>query len=165
MSFETDPPSVSEVKARIESTVPRHPWLVAIEEGRTIGFAYAGPHRARAAYRWAVDVSAYVEPARQRTGVGRALYTALPAIVEAQGHRSAHAGIALPNPASVTFHETFGFEPVGVYKGVGWKLGKWQDVGWWQLLFDGTGDTTIPSSPVGVDRLEPKLLRALLDRF
>jgi len=79
-----------------------------------------------------VEVSAYVHPDRRRRGVGRSLYTALLAVLVLQGYREACAGITLPNPASVGLHQALGFDPVGVYRRVGWKLGCWHDVGWWQ---------------------------------
>lgn len=97
------------------------------------GYAYAGLHRSRAAYRWAADVSVYVSPAHHRTGVGRELYEALFDTLRNQGVRVVCAGVTLPNEASVGLHEAMGFTPVGVYRNIGWKLGQWHDVGWWQL--------------------------------
>jgi phosphinothricin acetyltransferase len=98
------------------------------------GFAYGGPHRTRAAYRWSVDVTVYVAEQARGHGVGRALYGALlPALAE-RGFHAAFAGIALPNPGSVALHEAVGFTPLGVYREVGFKLGRWHDVGWWQRL-------------------------------
>jgi len=87
----------------------------------------------RAAYQWSVDTSVYVDDAWRRSGVGRGLCLSLLAILGAQGFFNAFAGIALPNPASVALHEAVGFEPLGVYRRVGFKLGAWRDVGWWQL--------------------------------
>lgn len=156
VSFETEPPSGSEMTRRITAGLPVHPWLVAEDEGGVQGYAYAGPYRTRAAYRWAVDVSAYVHRDHHRRSVGRTLYTALLGILEAQGYRRAHAGIALPNPASVGLHVSTGFELVGIYREVGWKLGRWHDVGWWQRRL-GTGDEA-PTEPRGVDEIEPEVL-------
>ncbi|RZS80107.1 phosphinothricin acetyltransferase [Motilibacter rhizosphaerae] len=113
---------------------PRLPWLVAEREGEVVGFAYAAAHRARAAYRWSVDVSVYLHDSERRRGTGRALYTRLLPEVRALRYVSVYAGIALPNPGSVGLHESFGFVPVGVYRNVGWKHGQWRDVGWWQLV-------------------------------
>jgi phosphinothricin acetyltransferase len=119
------------MRRRIETTLARHPWLVADDDG-VLGYAYATQHRSRAAYDWSVDVSVYLAPPARGRGLGRALYTALLDLLAVQGHANAFAGIALPNPASVALHETLGFTPVGVYRAVGWKLGSWHDVGWWQ---------------------------------
>ena len=133
ISFESEPPTADEMRLRIEGTLERYPWLVCERRGRVLGYAYAGAHGSRAAYRWSVDVSVYVHEEAHRTGVGRALYTSLFATLDLQGFYNAYAGATLPNPASVGLHESVGFRPVGVYRGVGYKLGAWHDVGWWHL--------------------------------
>jgi L-amino acid N-acyltransferase YncA len=140
-TFETTPPDAAEFGRRMLSP-PRLPWLVAesvaagsgpVQSGATVlGFAYAARHRERAAYRWSADVSVYLAADACGRGIGRALYGELLPIVASLGYVSAFAGIALPNPASVRLHESMGFEPVGVYRDVGFKLGAWRDVGWWQ---------------------------------
>ena len=136
ISFETTPPSVDEMAGRLAKTLARFPWLVAEVAGETdgdmAGYAYASAHRERAAYQWAADVSVYLRPDERGRGIGRALYTALFAILRAQGYINVCAGIALPNPASVALHEAMGMTPVGVYRQVGYKAGAWHDVGWWQ---------------------------------
>jgi phosphinothricin acetyltransferase len=134
ISFELEPPGVAEIEQRLQKTLEMFPWLVCEDKGQVIGYAYAGKHRERAAYRWAVDVSAYVKEGFRGTGVGRALYAALLPILAEQGFYNAFAGIALPNPASVGLHEAAGFTPLGVYRQVGYKLGAWHDVGWWQRV-------------------------------
>ena len=133
VSFELEPPTAGEMRRRIGATLKRYPWLVCGRQGRVLGYAYAGAHGSRAAYQWSVDVSIYVREGAHRTGVGRALYTSLFAILELQGFYNAYAGATLPNPASVGLHEAMGFRPVGVYRGVGYKMGAWHDVGWWHL--------------------------------
>ncbi len=132
-SFETDVPTAAEFAARIADTLPHRPWLVAVDRARVLGYAYAGSHRARAAYGWSVEPSIYVSSAARRRGVARALYTALFAALRAQGFANAYAGITLPNAGSVALHERFGFAPVGVYPRIGFKHGRWHDVGWWRL--------------------------------
>jgi L-amino acid N-acyltransferase YncA len=133
ISFEIEPPGTDEMRRRIEETLKHFPWLVCEREREVIGYAYAGAHRPRAAYRWSVEVSAYVRSDARRRGVGRALYASLFAVLALQGFYNAYAGITLPNPPSVGLHEAVGFRPVGVYRGVGYKLGAWRDVGWWEL--------------------------------
>ena len=134
VSFELDPPDAGEMARRIADYGPTHGWLVAESGGSVAGYAYGSPHRARAAYSSSCDVAVYVDPAHSRLGIGRALYEALlPALAE-RGFHAAFAGIALPNDASVGLHEAMGFTPVGIYREVGWKLGQWRDVGWWQRL-------------------------------
>ena len=133
VSLEEDPPDAAELMRRISEVTTRYPWLMAEEQGELIAFAYASPHRLRAAYRWAADVSVYVDPRHHRRGVARALYQRLLADLGAQGFHVACAGITVPNPASVALHESLGFQPVGVYRRIGYKCGAWRDVGWWQL--------------------------------
>ena len=134
ISFELEPPRVPEMRQRIMKTLTRLPWLVCEQDGEIRGYAYASLHRTRAAYQWSIDVSVYVHEIARRTGVGRAVYGSLCKLLAMQGFYNAYAGITLPNPASVGFHESMGFQPVGVYRAVGYKLGKWHDVGWWQLV-------------------------------
>jgi phosphinothricin acetyltransferase len=110
-----------------------HVWLVAERDGKVVGYAYGGRHRDRAAYDRTAEVSAYIDNAAQRSGLGRRLYTELFARLRDRGFRLLVAGITLPNDASVGIHEALGFERVGVYKNVGFKNGEWWDVGWWQL--------------------------------
>ena len=130
ISFETEPPSAAEMAQRIRAA---HIWLVAERDGKVVGYAYGGQHRSRAAYNWTVEVSAYVDRSAHRTGVGRLLYSELFDQLKARGFRLLVAGITLPNDASVAIHEALGFEPVGVYRNIGYKAGQWWDVGWWQL--------------------------------
>jgi phosphinothricin acetyltransferase len=133
-SFELVPPTAAEMAARIAAVLAWAPWLVLERNGEIAGYAYAGRHNVRAAYQWSVDTSVYVGEAHRGAGVGRALYERLLDLLRRQGFYVAHAGITLPNPASVRLHESFGFQPVGVYPAVGWKFGAWRDVGWWQRL-------------------------------
>lgn len=154
ISFETAPPSVDEMAGRLAKTLTRFPWLVAETEGDMAGYAYASAHRERAAYQWAADVSIYLREDQQRRGVGRALYTALFAILRAQGYVNVYAGIALPNPASVALHEAMGMTPVGVYHHVGYKSGAWHDVGWWQGPLQDLVDD--PNPPCALFNLAPR---------
>jgi phosphinothricin acetyltransferase len=132
ISFELEPPSATEMGRRIHATVETLPWLVCHEGDEPLGYAYASTHRARAAYRWSVEVSVYVAGHQRGRGVGAGLYEALLALLELQGFHRALAGITLPNPASVALHEHVGFTAVGVYREVGFKRGAWHDVGWWE---------------------------------
>jgi len=119
---------------RISKYGASHAWLVAERDGAVSGYAYGSPHRERAAYSSSCDVAVYVDPAHAREGIGRALYAQLLPLLATRGFHAAFAGIALPNEGSVALHETMGFTPVGIYREVGWKLGGWRDVGWWQRL-------------------------------
>ena len=132
-SFETEAPSVQTMRTRIIDTLEHLPWLVALDaQGHVSGYVYASKHRERPAYQWSVDTTAYVREDCRGRGVGKQLYGELfKRLIEA-GYFQAFAGIALPNPASVALHEAVGFVTVGIYRDVGFKLGRWCDVGWWQ---------------------------------
>jgi phosphinothricin acetyltransferase len=133
ISFEDVAPTAEELRLRIERVTERFPWLVAEDGGAVLGYAYACAHRERAAYRWAADVAVYIAEGSHRRGIGRALYGHLLELLARQGVQVACGGVTLPNDASVALHEACGFEPVGIYHRIGWKLGAWRDVGWWQL--------------------------------
>ncbi len=132
VSFELVPPTELEMRQRIEQTLQTHPWLIYEERGEILGYAYASQHRTRQAYQWSVDVSAYVHERWRGKGIGKALYTSLFALLRLQGFYNVYAGIALPNAASVALHEAMGMRQVGIYQQVGYKQGRWHDVGWWQ---------------------------------
>lgn len=132
-SFEEVRPTPARLGERIARTQANYPWLVAERDGEVVGYAYACPHRERPAYRWAVETSVYIAAGERRRGTGRALYAELFERLRRQRFQVACAGITLPNQASVALHEEAGFEPVGVYRRIGWKDGSWRDVGWWQL--------------------------------
>ncbi len=130
VSFEARPPTVEEMAGRISAA---YAWVVAEHEGVTLGYAYASPHRERAAYRWAADVAVYIDADHHRASVGRTLYTQLFAQLRAIGLWTLCAGITQPNDASNGLHRAMGFVPVATYKRIGWKAGAWHDVQWWQL--------------------------------
>ena len=124
------------------SAPPRLPWLVAERRGEAVGYCYAARHRARPAYRWSVECSVYLADHERGQGTAKALYGPLLEQLRALGYVTAFAGITLPNPASVRFHESMGFEPIGVFGNVGFKRGVWHDVGWWQRALQ-----ALPAAP------------------
>lgn len=132
ITFELDPPSAAEMAERIATAQRAHAWLVFEDEGRVVGYSYAGEMKSRAAYRWSCEVSVYLEAGRRRTGAGRALYEALFDRLVERGYRTAVAGLTLPNEASTRLHRALGFETVGTYRRIGWKHGQWHDVAWLQ---------------------------------
>jgi L-amino acid N-acyltransferase YncA len=152
ISFETEPPDEEAIRRRLDETLPAYPWLVCEIGGVVAGYAYASRHRDRAAYRWSVDTSVYVDESHRRSGVGRGLYTSLFTILVAQGFFNAYAGITLPNPGSVALHEALGFQPIGIYRNVGFKLSAWRDVGWWQLPLQERRDS--PEVPLDLMTLQ-----------
>jgi L-amino acid N-acyltransferase YncA len=132
ISFETEPPTAADMARRIAEAQREHAWLVLEDGGTVTGYAYGGPFMSRAAYRWSATVSIYLDGSRRGSGGGRALYEALAERLGVRGIRTMLAGVALPNEASEGLHRALGFEPVGTYRRVGWKQGRWHDVAWYQ---------------------------------
>lgn len=143
VTFDVQAPTPEEFAARIERLGASHAWLVAEQEGRVLGFAYAGEFRSKAAYAWVCETTIYLEPDAAGRGVGRALYAALCDALADRGFRVAIGCIAVPNPASIRLHEACGFERVGEFPRVGFKNGQWIDVVWYQREL-GPGTTQSP---------------------
>jgi L-amino acid N-acyltransferase YncA len=146
VTFELQPPSPGEMAERIAAALRTHAWFVLEDQTRVVGYAYGAPIHARPAYRWACEVSVYIELGRRRTGGGRALYEALLSRLAERGFRVAIAGMTLPNDASVGLHRALGFEPVGTYRRIGFKHGSWHDVAWTQRMIGCEEDP--PAEPV-----------------
>jgi len=160
-TFETEVPTLAEFAKRIETYLAGYPWLVCEIDGTIAGYAYAAKHRERTAYQWCVESSVYVHDDFLRYGVGRALYTALVDILKLQEFRNVYAVINLPNDRSVSFHESLGFKHFADYKNVGYKLGRWKTVGWWELqLNDYIMD---PPVPIKFPELNKQQLKKILD--
>lgn len=147
-NFATEPEPERQWLVTWEATRAHHPWLVAVERERVIGFAKSGPHRARGAYAWTAEVSVYIDPPAHGRGVGAALYARLIPLLRAQGYMTLLAGIATPNPASERLHERVGFVRCGTYHRAGWKLGAWHDVGYWELHLRDGDDAPAAVRPV-----------------
>ncbi|MBM3417233.1 MAG: N-acetyltransferase family protein [Bacteroidetes bacterium] len=159
-TFETELPSVAAFGERIEDYLQSWPWLVYEINGILAGYAYASRYRERTAYQWSVECSVYVHNDFQRMGVAQALYAALFEILKRQGFRNVYAVINLPNEKSVAFHENFGFKYFATYEQVGFKLGKWKNVGWWRLTLNAFDDD--PAPPVLFSLLNKNFLPELL---
>lgn len=136
-NFATEPEGLDEWTRTWKATSAMYPWLVARAGGTLLGFAKGSPHRARGAYKWIAEVSVYVEVAAHGRRIGSELYRRLVPVMREQGYVTLLAGIAPPNPASERLHEAFGFVRCGTYHRAGWKLGKWHDVGYWELHLRG----------------------------
>ena len=130
ISFETEVPSLDEVAGRIERS---HAWLIAEDEDGVAGYAYASQFHPRAAYRWSTEVSVYLGPEARGRGIGKQLVATLLDRLREMGFVNAFAGTTLPNDASTRLFESLGFERIATWDHVGFKLGSWHDVGWWQL--------------------------------
>ncbi len=135
-TFETEVPSIAEFKLRIKKYLETRPWIVAEIDGNIAGYAYAGPYRERVAYQWCCESSIYIHYKYFKQKVAETLYKKLLEILQLQGYRNVYAVINLPNPASVTFHEKLGFKFFAKYPNVGYKLGQWKTVGWWNYAMN-----------------------------
>lgn len=160
-TFEAEVPAVETFRERIQSYLLNWPWLVCEINGTIAGYAYGAKYRERVGYQWCVESSVYVHDNFQRAGVAKALYSALIGILKLQGFRNLYAVINLPNERSVLFHESMGFEYFATYKNVGYKLGKWKNVGWWQLKLNDYSDE--PAAPVKFSLMDPLVIDPVLE--
>ncbi len=161
-TFETEVPSINDFEERIRTYLINWPWLVCEMDGKIAGYAYATRHRERTAYQWCTESSIYVHDDFQRRRVAHALYTALFDILKIQGFRNVYAVINLPNDRSVAFHESCGFEYFATYEKVGYKLGKWKNVGWWRLVLNEFADE--PAPPIKFSELDKQILPEIFSR-
>jgi L-amino acid N-acyltransferase YncA len=135
VTFENDIPTAKDFRQRIIDYTKKFPWLIAEEDtGTLVGYAYASTYRERKAYQWVVESSIYIHKDYKRKNIGKILYSKLFSILKLQGIYKVFAVITLPNPASISFHESIGFQKFTTYHDIGYKLGKWCDVGWWELV-------------------------------
>ncbi|MDR1862421.1 MAG: GNAT family N-acetyltransferase [Treponema sp.] len=140
ITFEEIPVSINEIGKRIREIGAKYPWLVWEESGAVTGYAYADAWKERSAYRRAAELSIYIKPDFQGKGIGRALFSRVLEEVRKTGIHALVSGITLPNEASVALHEKFGFKNIACFNEIGFKSGKWLDVGYWELILppDGT---------------------------
>jgi phosphinothricin acetyltransferase len=135
VTFEEEEVTAAIMEGRVQEVAGASlPWLVAHDPTSVIGFAYAGKWKVRAAYRFAVETTIYVDQRITGQGVGPKLYQELLTVLRSKSVHAAIGGIALPNAASVALHERLGFSKVAHFKEVGFKLGRWVDVAYWQML-------------------------------
>lgn len=161
-TFETDVPSAEAFADRINSYLESWPWLLCEVDGIIAGYAYAARYRERVAYQWSVESSVYIHDDYQRKGIAKILYSALFEILKRQGFRNVYAVINLPNEKSVAFHESLGFRFFAMYEQVGYKLGKWKNVGWWRLIINEFDEE--PAAPVLFSELDKDFLPALFEQ-
>ena len=152
VSFEAEVPDPDEIAVRMTSGANLYPWLAAEEDKSILGYAYGAAFRTRHAYRFTVETTVYLRAAAQGRGVGRLLYLPLLELLERQGFTQAIAALALPNDASVKLHERLGFRHAGTYGQVGFKLGRWWDVGLWQRAL--AAPAAEPHEPLPLDAVE-----------
>lgn len=133
-TFTEEPLSLEEIKSLILRIKENFPWIIYEEQGKLIGFTYADKWKERSAYRNTVETSIYLDSKFIGKGIGSKLKKAMIEELRERGFHSVISGISLPNPASIAMCEKFGFQKVGHFKEVGYKLDEWVDVGYWQLI-------------------------------
>ncbi len=151
VTFEYDVPTVCEFENRIRKVNSRFPWIVCELDSRIVGYAYASYFRERAAFRWSCELSVYVADEFQGHGIGKVLYRALLDVLRIQGYRTAVACVTYPNVVSDAFHRGLGFEHTGIFPNVGYKLGRWWGVSWYQLPL--TEYPTDPAEPLVISEI------------
>lgn len=134
ITFEEEPIDAAEMNRRIDKVTQTHPWLGQEQDGVLAGYAYAAPWHSRCAYRLSAETTIYVDSHYLGMGIGFSLYGALIEQLRARGFHCAIGGIALPNQASVALHKKLGFRKVAEFEEVGWKFGRWINVGYWELI-------------------------------
>jgi phosphinothricin acetyltransferase len=137
ITFEEMPVAIREMEKRIKETSADYPWLVYDDGIYVLGYAYVNKWKERSAYRYSVETTVYVKQGHEGEGIGTSLYTPLLEAAKKKGAHAAVACITLPNKRSVALQEKFGFKKVARFNEIGFKLGKWQDVGYWELLLQG----------------------------
>ena len=146
-SFELTAPGADEISARMQAAGDLYPWLIA-EDTKPLAYAYASPHRTRAAYIRSVDTAIYCAEAARGKGVGKQIYGALFDLLTRQNYIMAFAGIVVPNAASLALHKAVGFELIGTYPNVGYKHGAWRDTQWWSRPLAAPQDPPLLIRPV-----------------
>lgn len=137
ITFEYDVPTLEEFTSRIQNTLRKFPYIIAEENNKIVGYAYASPFKERAAYGWSVETSIYVKQDERQKGIGRLLYNRLEEILNKQGILNVNACIGYPQVEdeyltqdSVRFHEKLGYSMVGTFHKCGYKFGRWYDMVW-----------------------------------
>ncbi|HBV96019.1 MAG: hypothetical protein JL50_05235 [Peptococcaceae bacterium BICA1-7] len=162
ITFECEVPTVQEFANRVRNISEIYPWIVCQADGCLAGYAYASRHHERSAYQWSVNLSVYIKNEYQRKGLARVLYTTLFELLGHLGYFSGLACITYPNPKSEGFHSNFGFKQVGVYHKIGYKLGQWQDVIWYQMPIREPSQD--PPDPLPIKDADSAAVNAILQK-
>lgn len=162
ITFECQVPTVQEFAKRVRSISEIYPWIVCQIDGCLAGYAYASRHHERVAYQWSVNLSVYIKNEYQRKGLARALYTTLFDLLRHLGYFRGLACITHPNSKSEGFHRDFGFKQVGLYHNVGYKLGRWHDVAWFEMAIKEPSQD--PPDPLPVKSAGKAAVNAILQK-
>jgi len=150
-TFEYEIPSVDDFRTKIEKITAQYPWLVCECDGEIVGYAYGSTHRERAAYQWSPESTVYISDKHHRKGIARILYNTLFALLQQQGYINVFASVLVTNVNSVEFHRAYGFEEIGLFKNIGYKLGEWHTNLWFQYTLQ--EHVIDPSVPIPITKL------------
>lgn len=150
-TFEYEIPSVDDFRTKIEKITAQYPWLVCECDGEIVGYAYGSTHRERAAYQWSPESTVYISDKHHRKGIARVLYNTLFALLQHQGYINVFASVLVTNVNSVEFHRAYGFEEIGLFKNIGYKLGEWHTNLWFQYTLQ--EHVIDPSVPIPITKL------------
>lgn len=150
-TFEYEIPSVDDFRTKIENITAQYPWLVCECDGEIVGYAYGSTHRERAAYQWSPESTVYISDKYHRKGIARILYNTLFALLKQQGYINVFASVLVTNVNSVEFHRAYGFEEIGLFKNIGYKLGEWHTNLWFQYTLQ--EHVIDPSVPIPITKL------------
>ncbi len=148
ISFEYEVPTIEEFRQKIEKITSQYPWLVCECEGEIAGYAYGSTHRDRKGYQWSPEVMVYLSEKYHRRGIARMLYNALFEMLKMQGYYNLFAGVLVTNEKSVAFHRAMGFEDIGLFKNIGYKLGEWHTNLW--LQYELQKPIPTPQEPIAI---------------
>ena len=152
ITFEYEVPSLEEYTERVKKIAAHYPCLVCVQNNQVAGFAYGSVHRVKTAYQWSTESTIYVDPKFHGKGVARILYHALLSVLELQGFINVYAGVTTPNPQSEQFHLAMGFAEIAVFERIGFKLGKWHDLKFFEMYL--AEHTANPVAPVSIDKVK-----------
>ena len=134
ITFDEEPLSLEQMQAKVEQITAVYPWVVYVDSGRLLGYAYAAPWKPRAAFRYTAEASVYLHVDATGRGLGEQLYQSLLDRLRTRGMHLVIAGISLPNEASIRLHRKLGFKEAGCWFQAGYKFDHWVDLSYWQLL-------------------------------
>lgn len=151
-TFEYEVPTLEEFRGRIAKISARYAYLVCECNGEIIGYAYGSTHRERMGYSWCAEATVYLSEAHHRRGIARILYDALFVLMKEQGYKSIYVSILSTNTASLAFHRAMGFEDIGIFRNIGYKLGEWHSNVWMQLFLGEHGiEPPLPLAFTAID--------------
>lgn len=128
ITFEYEVPNIIEFRQRIAKVITKYPYIVALYQGKIVGYTYASTFRDRIAYNWGLETSIYLTPEVKGQKLGKKLYTKLEQILKIQHITNLVASITYPNPQSIAFHEKMGYKKIAHFTKCGYKQGKWYDM-------------------------------------